>query len=211
MENNVQPSILGSGATERNQAFIVHPYKFNMWIFILTLIMVFGGFTSAYIVSRSFVPLKNIQYFMLPKVMIYNTISLGVSSLIMWWGTIQAKKGENQKVFLAIVGALLLGCIFMIGQYQAFKDMISMGNFLSDSSRKDQSVSFFYILTGLHAVHILSAVIALLVGMYKVRSNRFKTTDGMHLMMQVISTFWHFLGLLWLYLYFFLLYTQRNI
>lgn len=187
--------------------YIIHPYKFNMWIFILTMIMIFGGLTSAYIVSKSFTPPDRIVHFSLPDILKFNTLVVLFSSITMQLG-INAAKGEDRKkalIFLSITFGL--GLIFLIGQFNAFVHLTAGGLPFVDQTRTDNSVSFFYMFTGLHGLHIIGAVSALIILLYKTASNTFKS-GGFFRSYEVLGTFWHFLGLLWVYLYVFLLYNQ---
>ncbi len=188
--------------------YIVHPYKFAMWIFLLTLIMIFGGLTSAYIVSRSFVAVEKLIMYQMPSILIWNNIALIISSFTMYYSLACAKKEEYTKSLYAQIATLVLGVLFLYGQFLAWKQLTAGGLTFVDRTRIDNSVSFFYMFTGLHGLHIIAAVIAVGIGIYLTASRGFKS-GRMILTLEVVGTFWHFLGLLWLYLYVFLLYNQQ--
>lgn len=188
--------------------YIIHPYKFNMWLFILTLIMIFGGLTSAYIVALSFVKPENRILLDLPGILMNNLGVILFSSVSMQFSVWMAKKNENQKALLGLVFTFLLGVVFLVGQVYAWEILTEAGQPLVDRGRVDNSASFFYIFTGLHGLHIVAGLIVLLVAMIKTSLNNFKG-DGKVLTYEITATFWHFLGLLWVYLYVFLLYTQQ--
>lgn len=188
--------------------YIVHPYKFNMWLFILTLIMIFGGLTSAYIVSRSFTSPDKIVHFSLPSILNFNTIIVLFSSLSMHFSVKSALKGERKKALYGLMITLVLGILFLIGQWGAFVELTNAKLPFVDERRTDNSVSFFYMFTGLHGMHIIGAIVALVFGVIKTANNSFKP-GGMKVTYEVIATFWHFLGLLWVYLYLFLIYNQN--
>ncbi len=186
-------------------SYIIHPYKFNLWLFILSLIMVFGGLTSAYIVARSMVDQP--EFFDLPKVLWYNTALILVSSVTMQMAAWAARRGEEKRALLGLVMTFILGNVFLVGQWQGFLDMTAVGNYFVNSSQ-DKSVSFFYVLTGLHALHIVSALVVVLVTLIKTVLKSFKPGRKV-LTYEISATFWHFLDLLWVYLFLFLLFTQR--
>lgn len=188
--------------------YIVHPYKFAMWIFLLTLIMIFGGLTSAYIVSRSFIEANKLIVYQMPSVLIGNTIAILISSISMYYALICAKKEEYTKSMYAQIATLILGCLFLYGQFQAWKQLTAGGLAFVDRNRLDTSISFFYLFTGLHGLHIVAAIIVLIMGIFLTASRGFKS-GRMVLTLEVVGTFWHFLGLLWLYLYVFLIYNQQ--
>lgn len=188
--------------------YIVHPYKFAMWIFLLTLIMIFGGLTSAYIVSRSFVAAEKLIVYQLPSILVWNNIALIISSFTMYYSLVCAKKEEYAKSLYAQIATLVLGIFFLYGQFLAWKQLTAGGLTFVDKTRLDNSVSFFYMFTGLHGLHIIGAIVAVIIGIYLTATRGFKS-GRMILTLEVVGTFWHFLGLLWLYLYVFLIYNQQ--
>jgi cytochrome c oxidase subunit III len=191
------------------QHFIVHPYKFNLWLFILSSIMAFGALTSAYIVSRSFVPVNLLVIFTVPNIVKINTLLLVVSSIVVQFSVWSVKRNEDNRAIMALIMTLILGFAFLFGQWNAWEQMVGSGLHFVNKMRKDSSISFFYIFSGLHAVHIIGALIVVLYGIVKTRLNNFKEGNKV-LTFEIIATFWHFLGLLWIYLYFFIVYTQKS-
>jgi len=185
--------------------YAIHPYKFNMWLFLLSVIMVFGGLTSAYVVARSMV--KQPEYFDLPGILWNNTAIILFSSATMQYAVWAVRKGLNKRALAALGMTLVLGLLFMWGQWYAYGEMVAAGNFFVDPGRIDDSVSFFYVLTGLHAFHIASGILVLLGVMLLTLRNRFKP-GGKVLTYEISAIFWHFLDLLWVYLFLFLLLTQ---
>lgn len=194
---------------ETQQRFIVHPYKFNLWLFILTSIMTFGAFTSAYIVSRSFVPVSQIVIFTVPNIVKINTLLLIVSSIVVQFSVWSVKRNEDGRALIGLIMTLILGIAFLFGQWNAWGQMVESGLHFVNKTRKDSSVSFFYIFSGLHGVHIVGALCVVLYGIIKTYLNNFKIGNKV-LTYEIIATFWHFLGLLWIYLYFFIVYTQKS-
>ena len=187
------------------RSYIIHPYKFNLWLFILSTIMVFGGLTSAYVVARSMVDQP--EFFDLPKVIWYNTALILMSSLTMQLATWAVRRGEERRALIGLVMTLVLGVAFLIGQWLGFEDMTAAGNFFVNTNQ-DKSVSFFYVLTSLHALHIVSALVLVLVTLIQTVLKSFKPGRKV-LTFEITATFWHFLDLLWVYLFLFLLFTQR--
>jgi len=87
--------------------------------------------------------------------------------------------------------ATVLGVVFLAGQILAWRQLAATGIFLASSPHS----SFFYLLTGAHGVHILGGLIALFYAVGKTR-----TTGSVEAVFEPAATFWHFLGVLWLYL-----------
>jgi cytochrome c oxidase subunit 3 len=190
------------------RTYLIHPQKFLLWLFIISVIMVFGGLTSAYIVQRSFVRPDQQVLFALPDVLWYNLALALLSSVTMQLSLYWEKLNQMRLVSLALGMTLVLGCLFLLGQWQAFEDMTAGGLPFVDRRRLDNSVSYFYVFTGLHGAHIVSAVITVLVLLVRSLLNRFPA-GRRRLIFEMSAVFWHFLGLLWVYLFVFLNYTQR--
>ena len=186
--------------------YIVHPQKFALWLFILTVILIFGGLTSAYIVQRSFVPDPIV--FDLPKIVWYNLAIILFSSVTMQFSVWSSKRNESRKAMFGLTMTMILGVVFLVGQYQAWQQLTDSGLPLVDTTRHDNSVSYFYIFTGLHGAHIIAALIALLIAMIRTSLDNF-LPGRKELVYELTSIFWHFLGLLWVYLFIFLQYTQN--
>lgn len=189
---------------------IIDPQKFALWLFLITVIMVFGGMTSAYIVDRG--NARNPLLFDLPSVLNWNLVIVLLSSIPMQFAYMSAKKGEMKRALIGLGLTLAMGIAFLIGQTQGMQDMIDSGIFLVNNNRGTgigNSGSFFYVFVGLHGAHIIGGLLALLItgintARGSIKPHRIKPVYEM------VATFWHFLGILWLYLFWFLLFTQNN-
>ncbi|MEM6346335.1 MAG: cytochrome c oxidase subunit 3 [Bacteroidota bacterium] len=201
------------GMSLEKKNYIVHPLRFAMWLFLLTVIMIFGSLTSAYLVNKSF--LAQPMIYDLPAVLFTNLLVILFSSVPMQYAVWAGKRGEHTKALLALGMTLVLGVWFILGQFQAWEELTASGLPLVDSARTDainpgrvdNTVSFFYIFTGLHVLHLVAAIIAVVVTWIKTVAKKY-TKEGMAIGYELTATFWHFLGALWLYLYLFLKYTQ---
>lgn len=189
------------------RTYIVHPYKFNLWLFLLTVIMVFGGLTSAYIVARAAVPAAERIYFELPSILWVNLAVVLVSSVTMQLSVRAARQDKKKEALGLLTLTTVLGLIFLWGQLEAFSNMVDRGYYMVNGQVQDQSVAFFYVFVGLHGAHMIGAVSALVFANVKTWLNAFKPGNRV-LTYEVTAIFWHFLGLLWVYLFVFLLYTQ---
>lgn len=187
--------------------YIVHPHKFNLWLAIISLIMVFGGLTSAYLVARSMV--KQPEFFDIPNLLWINTGIIILSSLSMQFAVWRAKKGDDKQAMVGLVLTFMMGVAFLIGQWNVYTEMVLGGNFFVDPMRADDSVAYFYILTGLHGSHIIAGLIVLAFAIVKTGFNKYKPGKKV-LSLEMSATFWHFLDLLWVYLFVFLLFTQQG-
>lgn len=176
----------------------VHPLKFSLWLIIISILMMFGAFTSAYIVRREE---GNWLEFDLPGMFLMNTVIIVLSSVAMQWAYVAAKKNNLNMVKLMVALTMVLGIAFLYGQLNAWGDLVA-NNVYFGGSDSNPAGSFLYVLTGVHGFHLVTGLIFLL--MVLISSLKYKVHSKNMLRIQLCTTYWHFLGALWLYLYFFL-------
>ncbi|MEZ4772238.1 MAG: cytochrome c oxidase subunit 3 [Bacteroidia bacterium] len=189
--------------------YIFQPQKFALWLFILTVIMIFGGLTSAYIVQQSFVSAERRVFFDLPEILWVNLAIILFSSVTMQYAIWVARNNERNKALIALGMTLGLGVLFLVGQVGAWGAMVDSGMPMVDNSRTDNSVSFFYVFTGLHGAHIIGALIVLFIVFVRTALQNYRQVGQRALTYELTGIFWHFLGLLWVYLFIFLKITQN--
>ena len=178
--------------------------KMMLWFGIVSLIMSFGGLTSAFIVSSSREDWLN--DFELPTAFFISTIIITFSSLVF----IAAKKALlKQKYLLSqslVLGVFVLGLAFIYNQFLGFNELIISGyNFTGPTS--NITMSYIYIIAVAHILHVIAGLISLAV----VIVNHFKKqyTPASKLGFDIASTFWHFIDLLWVYLFLFLYFFNK--
>ncbi|MFK7973056.1 MAG: heme-copper oxidase subunit III [Bacteroidia bacterium] len=181
-----------------------------MWLFLVTIIMVFGGLTSGYIVDRA--AATNPLFFIVPDELLYSTIMVLLSSIPVQFAVWKVRQGNDTQALIGLIVGLALGVLFMAYQFLGLHAMTDGGLPLIDIERKskhgDSSVAFFYVFVALHGFHLISSMLALLVTTIQLALDKFRPGRKV-LSVEITATFWHFLGLLWLYLYLFIVYTQR--
>jgi cytochrome c oxidase subunit III len=182
---------------EAKRPLAMNPKKFALWLFIVTVIMLFGAWTSAYIVKRADTGWAEVN---MPWHFWLNTWLILASSVTMFLATRAAKRDGLELVKLMMGITTLLGIGFLVGQYLAFSELIALSQYFTGGN---VSHSFIYVITGAHGVHVVSGVVVLVITLisafrYKAHS---KNMDGI----EMCATYWHFLGILWLYLFVFLL------
>ncbi|GAB4419336.1 MAG: cytochrome c oxidase subunit 3 [Bacteroidia bacterium] len=185
------------------QTYIVQPQKFALWSFVMTVIMIFVSLSSAFVVYRGAVPADKRLLFDLPQVLWYNLALVVFSSIPMIFATRAAHRGQQTYALLGLAMTLVLGVLFLLGQVQAFGELTASGLPMVDQRRTDNSVAYFYLMAGLHGVHIVSGLLVLLVVGIETLVKRY-TPVRQALVYDMAGIFWHFLGLLWVYLFFFL-------
>jgi len=167
----------------------LHPAQLGMWVFLAVVAMLFAAFLSAYIIRRESADWVMIR---LPAILWANTALLAVSSLTLERGRSLARRGGLAAGRSWLGGTTFLGLAFVGGQLLAWWQLAAQGVFLPTSPHG----SFFYILTGLHALHLLGGLILLLVATLSRR------TDATALRrVDLATTYWHFLGALWIFLF----------
>lgn len=178
------------------QPLSMHPKKFALWLFIVTVVMIFAAFTSAHIVRQAD---GDWLIYDLPSMLWYTSGIIILSSVFMQWAYIAAKKDKLEQVKLALGITTILGILFLFGQLKAWEQMVNANVYFTGNP----AGSFLYIFTGIHALHLISGVIYLIYML--ISSLRNKVHSENMLNMEMSSTWWHFLGGLWIYLFIFLL------
>jgi cytochrome c oxidase subunit 3 len=172
--------------------------KFIIWLFIVSSTIMFGGWTSYYIV---FSAAKGKGHgLVLPDMFIYSTGILIASSVCLFLASkaFRNEQIKQQKTFLW--ATMLLGLIFGYLQVQAWSSLYQSGATLVNNNA---AISMIYIVSGIHLLHIFAGLCFIarcLTGTYSAMS-----TEKLQYRMEITSIFWHFIDILWIYLYVFLL------
>jgi cytochrome c oxidase subunit 3 len=159
--------------------------------------MLFAGFTSAYIVRRGE---GEWVVFELPIMFMLNTGVVVLSSVFMQWAYIAAKKDELNQTKLGLGLAIVLGTLFCIMQYWGWSQMVYNSIYFGFAN---PSGSFVYVITGLHMAHVIIGILYLVI--IFIQTFRFKVHKKAIRGIAMCNTYWHFVGILWIYLYVFLL------
>ncbi|MGZ3822690.1 MAG: cytochrome c oxidase subunit 3 [Mucilaginibacter sp.] len=179
------------------------PKKFVMWLFVFASFMVFAALTSGFIVYAG--GKGHALNVILPKVFLYNTIVITMSSVTMFLASSSAKKLEFDKQRLYLWFTMALGITFFIVQVYGWYILTAkMGIYFVDPNA---SRSFVYVLTGVHLLHIFAGLMFLvnaLIGSYRNKPQAINLYN-----MELSSIFWHFVDIMWIYLYVFLLLNQN--
>jgi cytochrome c oxidase subunit 3 len=176
----------------------MNPKKFSMWLFLLSVVMIFASLTSGYIVRKSE---GNWVDFELPPIFWVTSIILILSSVTHHLAFIQAKRDNLDQVKGWMIITTLLGLGFLVTQFYAWVYLVGINVYFVGNN---VAGSFLYVLTGLHALHLISAIIFVLIITYK--TFRFDVHSKNILGIELSTTYWHFLDALWIYLFVFLLF-----
>ena len=172
--------------------------KMMLLFSMLSIAMTFAGLTSAYIVSKS--RPDWLKEFELPIAFTISTIVILLSSISIWIAKKNVTKNNVSNTSLWLLITFGLGIIFIFSQFSGFSELISKGYFFT-GAQSTITTSFLYVLTVLHLIHLFAGIIVLIVVMINNYKNKYETKK---LGFELAVTFWHFLGVLWIYLFVFL-------
>jgi cytochrome c oxidase subunit 3 len=189
---------MASAIQQKSTSSGVHPLKFTLWLIIISIIMMFAAFTSAYIVRKEE---GNWLEFALPANLVLNTVFIVLSSITMQWALTAARKDSLKQLKLALLFSMILGLSFLVGQWESWINLIDRKIFFGGSDA-NPSGSFLYVLMGVHGFHLVTGLIFILIVL--ISSLKFKVHSRNLLRIELCSVYWHFLTGLWLYLYIFL-------
>lgn len=167
-----------------------------LWIGIVAIIMFFAALTSGFILSMGGPKWVSVD---VPAPFVYSTFIIAISSATMYWAQLSAQKGNAGGIRLGAMLTFLLGLVFGYMQYVGFVTLFEQGHAFASKNTAD---SFMYLLPAMHFAHILGGLIALLV--VARRAGKGKYTAENYLGVRLCGIYWHFLDILWLYLFAFL-------
>ncbi|MGN6647975.1 MAG: cytochrome c oxidase subunit 3 [Cytophaga sp.] len=181
------------------QTFTVHPKKFLLWLFIVTIIMLFAAFTSAYLVRSTD---GDWLKFDLPPMFTMSTAVILLSSVTMQVAYWAAKNNNTSRINMALIATIVLGIVFLYMQVKGWGQLVDENVYLG-GRYSNPAGSFVYILSGLHGFHLITGLIYLLIVLYSSASGKVSSLNLLQI--EMCTTYWHFLDLLWIYLFVFLL------
>ncbi len=176
--------------------------KALLWIGIVSIVMLFAGLTSAYIVRADN---GNWLKFELPSIFFVSTAIIITSSITLYLAVLSAKKNNYSGVKLWILVTLILGIIFCFMQYAGWGVLFEKGIVFA-GKYSNASGSFFYVLTGVHMAHLFAGLISLFWVLINSLRKRYDSENLLGL--ELCSIYWHFLDLLWVYLFLFLYFIR---
>ena len=173
--------------------------KMMLWFGIVSLIMSFAGLTSAFIVSSS--REDWLTNFELPQAFIISTILILLSSVTFYLSKKALKKDNRSLSGIFLWLTLGLGVAFVFSQIRGFDEIMASGYYFTGAS-SNITMSYIYVIAALHIAHVVAGLISLIVVIYNHYKQKYKSDDMLGF--ELASTFWHFVDVLWLLLFFFL-------
>lgn len=171
-----------------------------LWFAIVSIVMFFTGLTSAVVVSQGgggFIAIK------LPFAFTVSTVIIVLSSVVFHFGLLAIKKGNLGIAKISVLATLILGMLFVFTQFLGWNSLFESGVYAVGSESTQES-SYLYLLTALHVAHLIGGLISLIIVLVKTVKEKYSLDN--YLGVQISITYWHFLGGLWVYLFFFLRY-----
>jgi cytochrome c oxidase subunit III len=177
--------------------------KLLLIVAMVSMIMIFAGLTSAFVVAKSREDwLKN---FNLPIAFYWSTAVILVSSLTFHLAKLSIKKDDRKSTTTYLLVTLGLGFLFVFLQFLGFHQLIDLGYFFTGPA-SNITTTFLFVLAIMHLAHLFGGLIALFVINYKQYKNKYNASE--YLGIELGAMFWHFLDALWLYLFFFLMFFK---
>lgn len=176
--------------------------KGMLWLGIFSIIMMFSGLASAYIIRAKG---GNWLHFQLPDIFYLSTVTIMLSSVAVFFAQKSIQKNLHSRTFIYLIITLFLGIIFSVFQYMGWKNLYKNG-IVYAGKYSNPSGSFLYLLTALHLLHLFGGIIGLIFTSIKTILKKYSAAN--YLGIELISIYWHFLDALWIFLFLFLIFIH---
>lgn len=173
-------------------------YKTMLIFAMASIVMVFAGLTSAYVISKS--RPDWLKDFELPSAFLYSTIVIVLSSVTFHLAKNAIKKNNRSLTSIMLALTLVLGLLFVALQFQGFNQVIDAGYYFT-GGYSTITTSFLYVVVLVHIAHLVGGLISLLIVIYNHYKQKYNSSQTLGIELSVM--FWHFLGFLWIYLFLF--------
>ena len=191
---------LTQGSEKEKQA---RAKKMMLWFGIISLIMSFAGWTSAFVVSSA--REDWLTGFVLPNAFSVSVALIILSSLTLLLAKKHLKLNMASKASFYLGATMLLGIGFIVSQLIGFQQIIDLGfNFTGPTS--NITMSYIYIIAAVHILHVIVGLICLMVVIYNHFKQKYNTENLLGF--ELAANFWHFVDILWLYLFLFLVFMS---
>ncbi|MEC7244607.1 MAG: cytochrome oxidase subunit III [Bacteroidota bacterium] len=178
--------------TPTSKILRMNPRIFMVWIFMISISMIFVSLISAYIVKKGEPGGFNVD---LPSMFYYSTAVVLLSSIFKQLSYFASKKDNFKNLKLYLFLSLLTGILFLITQYLGWVQLVGGGVYFVGHP----DGSFIYILSGVHAFHLISGLFFILY-VYR-KSVKLDVHSKNMIFVEMSTTYWHFLAGLWVYLF----------
>ena len=184
---------------EEHKARTERSYKLLLLFAMLSMTMMFAGLTSAFVVSKS--RPDWLKDFVLPSAFYVSTALILLGSLTMHMAKKYIQKDQRAATTKMLWATLVLGILFFVFQFIGFQQIISQGYYFTGSA-SSITTTFLYVVTLTHLLHLLGGIISLVVIIYNHFKQKYNSSQTLGI--ELGAMYWHFLDLLWIYLFLFL-------
>ena len=168
-----------------------------LWVSMISMVMFFAGLTSAYVISMK---REDWVTFDLPNALYISTLLIVASSITFFLSQRMLKKDKKDISRILLLTTLILGLGFVWQQYVGFLELKASGLYFTGEG-STVSTSFLIGITLMHVLHLIAGIIVLFVVIYNHYKNKYSSNDLLGF--ELGSIFWHFVDILWIYLFLF--------
>ena len=185
--------------TEEQKSRTARSYKLILLFAMVSMTMMFAGLTSAFVVSKSRVDwLKDFQ---LPSAFYWSTLVIIGCSVTFYLAKKAIMNNNYSKTTVFLLSTLILGILFVVLQFVGFRQIVDNGYYFTGSG-SSITTTFLYVVTVVHLIHLAGGLISLLIIIYNHFKQKYNSSQTLGI--ELGAMYWHFLDLLWVYLFLFL-------
>ena len=173
-------------------------YKMMLVFGMISILMIFAGLTSAYVVSKS--RPDWLSDFVLPSAFLFSTLAMIMSSATFYMALRSVRNNNRSMATVMLWVTLVLGALFVVLQFKGFGQVIANGYFFT-GSESNVTTSFLYIVVLVHLLHLLGGFISLLVVIYNHYKQKYNSVQTLGI--ELSAMYWHFMDFIWVYLFLF--------
>lgn len=183
---------------EEHQSRKGRTYKMMLIFGMISILMIFAGLTSAYVVSKS--RPDWLSDFVLPSAFLFSTLAMIMSSATFYIALRSVRNNNRSMATVMLWVTLVLGALFVVLQFKGFGQVIANGYFFT-GSESNVTTSFLYIVVLVHLLHLLGGFISLLVVIYNHYKQKYNSVQTLGI--ELSAMYWHFMDFIWVYLFLF--------
>ena len=189
--------------TEEQKSRTARSYKLILLFAMVSMTMMFAGLTSAFVVSKSRADwLKDFQ---LPTAFYWSTFVILSCSLSFFLAKKAIKKDNYRQTTIMLLSTLLLGILFVILQFAGFGQIVAEGYYFTGQA-SSITTTFLYVVTVMHLLHLAGGIISLLIIIYNHFKQKYNASQTLGI--ELGAMYWHFLDILWVYIFLFLIFFK---
>jgi cytochrome c oxidase subunit 3 len=184
---------------EEHKARSARSYKLILGFAMVSMTMMFAGLTSAFVVSKS--RADWMHNFQIPSAFFASTAVIICCSVTFHLAKRAVKRDNMKMVTTMLLSTLALGTLFVVLQFKGFGQIVAQGHFFTGGA-SNITTTFLYVVTIAHLAHLFGGMISLLIIIYNDFKQKYSSSQTLGI--ELGAMYWHFLDILWVYLFLFL-------